>query len=194
MRIFSSYSDEQLVRLLQRGDEPAFTEIYKRYWKALYSSAYNVLQVKAAAEDVIQEIFISLWKRRSSVKIESLKAYLLQAVRFQVFKAIRAEKTNADFYKRLAAISSAILIENPLLFKELDGLLQQVFDLLPADEKEIFRLHRENGLTYKQIAEKKSISVKTVEKKMSQALKRIRYGLDEGFVLILLAQHFSSIS
>lgn len=76
MQLFPNHSDEQLLRLLQQNDEAAFTEIYNRYWKILYSSAHNILQVKDAAEDAVQEVFISLWKRRNLVHIESLKAYL----------------------------------------------------------------------------------------------------------------------
>lgn len=188
MHPFSTYSDEQLVSLLQQDDEPAFAEIYNRYWKSLYTSAFTILQVKTAAEDVVQEIFISLWKRRQAVQIESLKAYLFQAVRFQVFKAIRAEKAGRDFFNRLATVSRQVLTEDPLLLKELAGLYEQVLATLPADEQEIFRLQREGGLTYQQIAEKKGISVKTVEKKMSQALRQLRGGLDKALLVSFISQ------
>lgn len=183
-----TYSDEQLVVLMQQDNESAFTEIYNRYWKTLYVSAHNILQLRTAAQDAVQEVFISLWKRRNSVEIESLKSYLFQAVRFQVFKAIRADKTDHDFFNRLSRVSKDILTEDPLLFKELEAVLQQVFNSLPADEREIFRLHREDGLTYREIAEEKNISVKTVEKKMSQALKRIRAGLDGATIFILFTE------
>lgn len=191
MHDLSTHSDEQLVMLLGQGNEPAFTEIYNRYWKSLYYSAYNILQLKEAAQDAVQEVFVSLWKRRNEVQIESLKAYLFQAVRFQVFKAIRAEKTNEDFYKGLTAVSKEILVEEPLLFKELEELYRKVIHSLPDDEREIFLMHRDGGLTYKQIAEEKQISVKTVEKKMSHALKQIRNGLDDAIAVMCIA-HFIS--
>jgi RNA polymerase sigma-70 factor (ECF subfamily) len=72
------------------------------------------------------------------------------------------------------------------LFKELETLYLQVIRTLPADEQEIFTLHRDAGLTYKQIAAEKNISVKTVEKKMSHALKGIRYGMDDALVVLLI--------
>lgn len=188
MHTFTSYSDEQLVSLLQQDDEAAFAEIFNRYWKSLYASALNILQVKTAAEDVVQEVFISLWKRRNEVQIVSLKSYLYQATRFQVFKAIRAEKADRDFFDRLATVSRQVLAEDPLLLKELAGLYEQVLATLPADEQEIFRLQRDEGLTYRQIAEKKGISVKTVEKKMSQALKQLRNGLDKALLIALVSE------
>jgi RNA polymerase sigma-70 factor (family 1) len=179
------HTDDQLLKLLYQSDEGAFAEIYNRYWKPLYTSAHNILQVREAAQDAVQEVFISLWKRRQNIQVDVLQPYLHQAVRFQVFKAIRAEKTDKDFFNRLSAISKDILFEDPLLFKELESIYQQLIQSLPPDEQEIFLLHRDGGLTYKQIAEQKNISVKTVEKKMSRALKEIRYGMDDAMVIAL---------
>jgi RNA polymerase sigma-70 factor (ECF subfamily) len=170
--------------MLSQNDELAFAEIYNRYWKLLYSSAHNILQVKASAQDAVQEVFISLWKRRADLQVDALQPYLHQAVRFQVFKAIRAEKTDQQFFNRLALISRDILFEDPMLFKELETLYQQLINALPPDEQEIFRLHRDSGLTYKQIAEQKNISVKTVEKKMSRSLRELRFGLDDAMMVI----------
>jgi len=181
---YPTHTDNELLRMLSQHDELAFAEIYNRYWKHLYFSAHNILQVKETAQDAVQEVFISLWKRRSDSQIEVLQPYLHQAVRFQVFKAIRAEKTDQDFFNRLALITRDILFEDPVLFKELETLYQQLIHALPPDEQEIFRLHRDSGLTYKQIAEQKNISVKTVEKKMSRSLRELRFGLDDALMVI----------
>lgn len=189
MQLLFNHNDEQLLSLLQQNDEAAFTEIYNRYWKILYSSAHNILQVKDTAQDAVQEVFISLWKRRAVVKIESLKAYLFQSVRFQVLKAIRSEKADAGFYKRLTIVSKDILTDDPLLFKELDQILAKVIQSLPEDQQAIFAMSRDKQMTYKEIAAEKNISVKTVEKKMSQTLRHIRGGLDKAIAIILLTDH-----
>lgn len=186
MQNYPIHTDDQLLQQLYVSDEKAFAEIYNRYWKSLYTSAHNILQVKDAAQDAVQEVFISLWKRREAIQVEVLQSYLHQAVRFQVFKAIRAEKTDQLFFNRLSLITKDILIEDPVLFKELESLYQQLIHALPPDEQEIFLLHRDGGLTYKQIAEQKNISVKTVEKKMSRALKELRYGMDDAMVIALV--------
>jgi RNA polymerase sigma-70 factor (family 1) len=181
------HTDDQLLKQLYQNDEGAFAEIYNRYWKPLYTSAHNILQVREAAQDAVQEVFISLWKRRQDIQVDVLQSYLHQAVRFQVFKAIRAEKTDQDFFNRLSLVSKDILFEDPVLFKELESIYQQLIQSLPPDEKEIFLLHRDGGLTYKQIAEQKNISVKTVEKKMSRALKELRYGMDDAMLVVLIS-------
>jgi RNA polymerase sigma-19 factor, ECF subfamily len=193
MYLLTTYSDDQLVSLLQQSNEAAFTEIYNRYWKSLYTSAHNILQLNHTAQDAVQEVFISLWNRRDAVKIDSLKPYLFQSVRFQIFKAIRAEKTDNNFFKRLSMVSEHIYNEDPILSKELSRFYKQVLLSLPEDEREIFRMHRDDGLTYKQIAELKNISVKTVEKKMSHVLKQLRLGLNHTIKTFIFLELIKSL-
>jgi len=142
----------------------------------------------------LQEVFVSLWQRRERVEILSLKAYLFQAVRFAVLKSIRQQKTDQLFYTRLAAVTSEIVLENPMLFKEQQHLIAQVIDQLPEDCRAIFLMSREENLTYKQIAGKLEISEKTVEKKMSIALKAIRSGLNLELCLAVTSLYFLSKS
>ena len=182
-------TDEYLVGELGNNNESAFTEIYNRYWKPLYNTAYSIIQVQDSAQDAVQTVFISLWRRRNEAVINSLGAYLHQATRFQVLKAIRAEKADKDFQHRLINVSKQILTEDPMLFKELQELFRAVIKTLTPDEQEFFLLNREQGLTYKEIAAEKNISVKTVEKKMSSALKKIRNKFDDP-MMVLLFFHF----
>lgn len=186
MTNLSAYNDEQLLQLLNENHQPAFSEIYERYWEKLFISADKILQNRAAAQDAVQEVFISLWNRRSSLQIEVLQSYLFQAVRFQVFKAIRSEKTGNEFFKRLAVVSNELINEDPAVINELSRLLDKVIADLPEDQRTIFKMNRDEGLTYKQIAAEKNISVKTVEKKISQALKYIRLKTSDALMLLFL--------
>src|ERR1700722_1262435 len=123
MTEYGVYQDKELVGLMQQDDSAAFTELYDRYWKSLYYTARSILQNEEACRDIVQEVFTSLWQRRGEVDIEFPKTYLQQATRFQVFKAIHAEKAGREFYQRLADVSADIIIENPLLYKELENLV-----------------------------------------------------------------------
>lgn len=187
-------SDPDLVSLLKAGDRKAFSEIYNRYWKLLYRSGHNILGDENVVSDVLQEVFVSLWHRRNNVEILSLKAYLFQAARFGVLKAIRQQKTDQLFYTRLAAVTSEIVMENPMLFKEQQQLITQLVNRLPEDCKAIFLMSREENLTYKQIACKLEISEKTVEKKMSISLKIIRSGFNLELCLAITSLYFISKS
>ncbi|QNR85326.1 RNA polymerase sigma-70 factor [Pedobacter riviphilus] len=184
------FSDAELTELLREGDRGAFTVIYNNYWKLLFQTAYRILNNTIAAEDIVQDIFVSLWNRKNEAVILNLKAYLQQATRFAVYEAIRQKKHDSNFYNRLALITADIITDNPLLFKEQQELLSEIINALPEDCKESFRLSREEGMTYKQIAAVLGISEKTVEKRITKSLKHIRKGLSLSGCLSVLTTIF----
>jgi len=187
---YSNLDDIQLLQLLKEENEEVFAEIYNRYWKLLYTTAHNIIRDEHFAKDAVQEVFIALWQRRMDTNIQVLKAYLQQAVRFQVLKSIRAQKTDEQFYSRLAAVTADIVYDNPLLFKEQEALLREIMNTLPENCRLVFKLSREEHLTYKQIASQLNVSEKTVEKKISICLKHIREALEQNkllSVILLLA-------
>lgn len=109
-----------------------------------------------------------------------------------MLKHIRDEKQDQSFYERLAAVTTEIIADNPLLFKEQQQLFQQLIDTLPEECRESFRLSREENMTYKQIAEYLGISEKTVEKRISKSLNHFRSGLTASAcvaVISVLAQY-----
>ncbi len=185
MPAYSTHTDEQLYEMLQGDDQEAFTEIYQRYWKVLYQRASAMLHDGQLAQDIVQEVFISLWNRRHEAQIEKLAAYLHQAVRFQELKALHRLQSDTAFYDRLASITQDLIHHEPLLYSEMERIVRTLLDRLPEDQRRILRMSREEGLTYRQIAEKTGISIKTVEKKISLSLRAIRKGMDGSFPLIL---------
>jgi RNA polymerase sigma-70 factor (family 1) len=194
MHSLTNHSDEQLILLLGQDNEQAFNEIYDRFWNSLFTKAYNFLRNEEAAKDCVQEVFIWLWQHRHTVKIENVNNYLHQAVRFQTFKVLKEQKQLISLDERLTEFTSMILKDESLQYKELKEIMFTILSRLPADQQEIFLLNREQGLTYKEIAEQKNISIKTVEKKMSLALKMLkqqRPGLDEVILLFLLSDTIS---
>jgi RNA polymerase sigma-70 factor (family 1) len=175
---YAALPDHELAALLKAGDNAAFTEIYRRYWKLLYQTALNITREEDLARDVTQDVFIDLWRRRATNDIAALKAYLQQAARYAVFKLLRQERASAAFYHELAAVTTEIIADDPLLFKEQQALLAALLQTLPEAHRETFRLSREEYLTYKQIAARLGISEKAVEKRLSKALKLLRAGLN----------------
>jgi RNA polymerase sigma factor (sigma-70 family) len=174
MNDFARYSDLELLGLISKDSEKALSEIYERYWEKLFDYSEKILKGQSASQDAVQLVFIDLWKRRSSLQINSLQSYLFQAVRFQVFKTIRAGKTSLDFYDRLAVISAKILSENPVLIGDLKDIVEKILNSLPEDQRVLLKLNKQDGFTFKEIAEQKNISVKTVEKKIAKALATLR--------------------
>lgn len=180
-------NDAELLISLKQGDQAAFTQIYDTYWKILFRTAHHILQERTIAQDIVQNVFISLWQRREDVNITNLKAYLQQATRFSVFNAIRDQKHDREFYDRLAQVTVDMIAENPLLFKEQQQLIKNLVDTLPEECKEAFRLSREENMTYKQIAGLLGISEKTVEKRLSKSLKHFRHGLSVNMCIAVMS-------
>ena len=189
-RVYQTYQDAELLQRISENDEEAFSEIYSRYAPNMFITAFNILRHRAGAEDAVQEIFIALWKRRGELHIDSLQAYLYQSVRYRVLRMYKEEKKDDCFYERLARATSDILQDDPVIFRDIQQLLQKIILTLPGDQQVIYRLHREQCLTYAEIAKNLNISVKTVEKKMSKSLKSIRPQLDKLLSLILLLTAF----
>lgn len=186
MNRFASYSDQELFRLVKAGQAAAYTELFNRYWQTLYKKAAYILDNPAVAEDIIQDVFFSIWGRREELEIESVKAWLEQAMRFQVFKAIRDEKAGRLFQQRLSEVTVDILRDDPILFKEHQQLLDYLINQLPEDCREAFRLSRAQELSYREIATALHISERTVRHRIAKSLELLRTHYSYLFVFIFL--------
>lgn len=185
------YTDHELIVLLrkeasEKSAEDAFVEIYNRYWNKLLAIAYNHLRDKQASEEVVQELFITLWERRKKVEIESLSAYLATAVKFSVFKAIATEKRHKDLidsnYKQETIQWDEQLIHARFLEEYLNGVTES----LPEKCRLVFVYSRQQGLSIPDIANEMNISPKTVEAHLSKALKILRLSLKDIQLLLVM--------
>lgn len=168
------YSEQELLSLLKEDSDTAFTQIYYQYWKLLFAVAANKLDSTTDAEEIVQEVFADLWRRRHEIRIEqSLKAYLATAVKFQVYTLLARRHREAQ---RQAGIQDtwAIAPDDVFRQKELQEQLYHITQELPDKCRLVYQLSREAGLSNKEIAAKLDISEKTVENQMTKALKRLR--------------------
>lgn len=170
----SDYSDQELVQLIRQGQEDAFTELFRRYWQPLYIKADTILRNPAVSKDIVQEVFLSVWTRRTDLAIQSVKGYLEQAIRFSVFRAIRDSKADLQMQTRLASATADILEDDPMLFKEQQELLEYLIGRLPADWREVFRLSRKDQLSYQEIADRLQVSERAVEYRIAKSLEFFR--------------------
>lgn len=154
----------------------AFSVLYDRYWDRIFYIAAGKLNDHALAEDVVQDIFTDLWRRRGDLHIEgSTAAYLAVAVKYKVIN-IQARLQRAERYKKDMATSEAATqdSEDLLSFKELYQRLANHIVHLPEKAKIAFKLSRESGLSHKEIARVMHISEKAVEKNIARAIRSVR--------------------
>jgi RNA polymerase sigma-70 factor (ECF subfamily) len=176
-------SDQQLTEQLPHA-ESAFTEVYNRYWDKLLFVAAIKLRDIAMAEEIVQDVFLDLWKRRKQISITgSLEAYLSVAVKYRIINAHAKIKREQDF---LASRADATLHIEPWLDeKELQKNYQLLVSQLPEKCRITYRLSREEGLSLKEIAGKMAVSQKTVEANLTRSLKLLRLGLKKILSLLL---------
>lgn len=187
---YFSWSEEELLSEIQRGDYAAFNEVYNRFAAKLYSFSQKIELDTADREDIIQEVFSALWVRREVLQIDNLGAWLYMSVRKQALYQLRKKKYRDNHIQSI--INFVTPFYDPILGqiqeKELQQFLDRQLEKLPPRAREVFRLSRQEHLTYKEIAEQLGISEKTVRKQVQNVLKIFRYKLGhktiEGLVII----------
>ncbi|MBL1407246.1 sigma-70 family RNA polymerase sigma factor [Sphingobacterium faecale] len=187
---FFHWSEKDLLMGIQRGDYAAFTEVYHRFVEKLYTFSQKIDLDSADREDVIQEVFSSLWLRRAELNIENLGAWLFMSVRKQALYQLRKKKYQDRYMQSIVEFISPFY--DPILGiiqeKELQLYLDTQLTKMPPRAQEIFRLSRNEHLSHKEIAERLDISEKTVRKQIQNVLKVFRYKLGhktlEGLILV----------
>lgn len=173
--------DNELYLRLKEGDERAFKALFQKYYPAMCHFAHQFLKDHEMAEETVQDMFVRIWEKRSTLNIEtSVKHYFFRSIRNQCLNQIQHQKIKKQYASRIME-SSHQEIDPDQYYMEVN-LLQRIeksIDSLPAKRQEIFRLSREQGLKYKEIAEELNISIKTVEAQMGLALKHLRDELKE---------------
>ena len=166
--------DEELQKLIFEGNDAAFSIIFNRYWKRLYLYAFKIYKDEAVCEDMIQEIFISLWKNASSTVILNLEAYLLRAVKYKIANQIRNLKFDRQNTEILESIPDPNLTLNDLEYVDFEKNINDQINKLTPKCREVFLLSRIDHFSNAEIAAKLNLSIHTVEKHISNALKQLR--------------------
>ncbi|WP_316793191.1 RNA polymerase sigma factor [Pedobacter frigoris] len=164
--------------------------IYEEHWAALFKQMMRILLDEDEAADVVQQTFLDLLEMKEKIpEIKSIKSFLFIMSRNIAFKKLRRNLANAtylDFYAGQYKEESPIL-EEWIVFKELNQVLEIEIDKLPPKMKEVFILSRNYDMSYIEIARKLNISDKTVKKQISNAIKILRLKVDKEYQPLLLA-------
>lgn len=182
------FADEVLLKFLSISDERAFKEIYIRYWKGLYYSAFNKTNSKEVAEDIVQSVFAHLWEKREKQSIQNISAYLNTAIKYQVINYI---KSTISKKSHLTAIGEKEKKEENntdmlLLVQELNTAIDKAIGQLPQKTQTVFRLSRFEEHSNKEISRIMDLSEKAVEYHITQSLKILRFYLKDFIVFDLL--------
>jgi len=178
----NNLEDKALIQLIQEGNRRAFDQLFNRHWQGLYAYAYGAFHNHEMAEDAIQEVFVSLWERRSYIDIRNTKSFLYQAVKFQIAAQLRKVKFDELEIPALDSLNYVHDVEEKMDYQELSERLEKLVAQLPDRCREIFYMSRFENLSNQQIAEKLNISVRTVENQISNGMRYIGRHLDTQYL------------
>jgi RNA polymerase sigma-70 factor (ECF subfamily) len=176
------HTDQDCLRLIADGDEAAFRELFTCYWPSVYDTCLRLTKSAELAKDLAQDIFVRVWTNRQKLpEVRNLEAFLYTVSRNLVFN---------HFQKRVLDISNIDFLidhfqhscpdaEERLEYKYLENNIHIAINQLPDKVKEVFVLHRFEGLNHDQISKRLNISVVSSKTYIVRALKEIRTFLSQ---------------
>ncbi len=159
-------------------DQQNFREIYDTYFEPLCKFLNFYTRDVSVVEEVVQDVFLKLWEDREVLEIQYIKTFLYNAARNRMLNELRNSQNRNMLLEQWATQElERDSAEDCVDMEEFVSLLRERVDNLPTGCREIYVMSREEQMSYREIAERKGISVKTVEAQMGIALKRIREGM-----------------
>ncbi|RIH64200.1 RNA polymerase sigma-70 factor [Mariniphaga sediminis] len=183
----SKYDNNQLTERIKSDDIGAFKSLYDLYSRQLLNFILQYLKETGEAEEILQDVFLSVWESRKSLQVDkSVKSYLFRIAVNKVYNHLkrRVVERKYQYYLSNNEHTSENNIEDKIYFSELKETIDQILGQLPVQQRRIFRLSRLEGMSHDEIAKKFNISVRTVENQIYRAGKFVKSKLN-GDSLIL---------
>lgn len=172
----SSNIQELQQRIAQFDDQSAYKELFSLFYKSLQQFAYSFVRSHETAEEIVSDVFMKVWKKRAGLsRIQNLKLYLFISTKNSALNYLRSQKKPLVPAEQYQVQLQSIYFdpEKLMLTAEMMGRVQKAIADLPPRCQLIFKLVKEDGLKYKEVAELLHLSLKTVENQMSTAIKKI---------------------
>ena len=170
----------------------AFTEIFNRYSQLLYAHAFNKLRIESDARDVVQEMFMKFWDKRSSVEQGSnLAGYLFVALRNTIFNLLKSKArvtAYADAFTKANA-DSGVYTDTLVREKQLSAMIEREIANLPPRMRAVFELRRKENLSNKEVALRLGITESTAADQMKKAIRVLKTKIG----LLLFVIHYINV-
>ena len=174
-------SDEEIIIQLKDGNMTAFKSLFDSVYLLLYFHCRKFVSDPEDAKDLLQNVFLRFWEKRSEIGIQrSMNVYLFRSVQNECLNYIRSNKISTTLDESLSdEIKNGLNDNEPspysdLVALEIEKIVEETVDNLPDQCKSVFKLSRVNGLKNQEIADKLNISVRTVDTQIYRALKVLK--------------------
>ena len=167
--------ERRYLEALARDDRSAFDALYLKYAAKTEEFLYRMLKDHSEAEDITQDIFLKIWRNRTSIgAVDAFGPYLFRMARNAVYDRFDNRSVRENYARRASLLPEYELPDSAIDSRDLLLLIRMVVEKMPEQRRRIFRMSREEGLSNDQIAEQLSISRRTVENQISRALAELR--------------------
>lgn len=182
MTCLTTLSDEEVLPQLILGGEEAFTILYGRYNKKIYHFIYKYVHSAALADDLTQEVFIKLWNNRNKLgEIQSFRSFLFVSARNHTLDklkaALRSEKAMGEVIVNFVAQRRGT--DERLMDADYAAFLQKELSKLPERTRNIFKMCRQEGRTYEEVARELGISKSAVKNHMVFSMKVLKSAVEQ---------------
>lgn len=181
------------IQDFKAGNAETFEKVFHAYYKALVVYAKTILKDMNEAEDIVQQVFITIWEKRASLEIHtSLRALLYKSVHNACLNKIKQQTVRSKYALDVQHQLQKVATDEGMQQKELQRSIENALNALPEQCGRIFRMSRFDQLKYQEIADELGLSVKTVENQMGKALKIMKEHLKDylPIALIIISQHY----
>lgn len=181
------------IQDFKAGTIETFEEVFHAYYKALVVYARTILKDTDEAEDIVQQVFITIWEKRSSMEVHtSLRALLYKSVHNACLNKIKQQAVRTKYAADAQHNIPKMAADDGIQQKELQKSIEMALSTLPEQCGRIFRMSRFDQLKYQEIADQLGLSVKTVENQMGKALKIMKEQLKDylPIALLIISQHY----
>jgi len=190
---YKQVSDITLWQCCQQDDLQAYNELFERYAKVLYRQASAYVHSAMDAEELVMDLLLNLWQKRSTLKADAgnnVKAYLMRAMRNRIINHLQKsipDMGSIDLVTEDQLVDSR-QADHRIISKDMETIYEEQINKLSPQRQKVFRLSREKNLSYAEIAEEMNLSINTVENYMVSALETLRENTREyQFLVMLLA-------
>ncbi len=185
--MYTHCSDTEILTLIRAGNSTAFGTLHTRYSKSAVRAAYKITKDLQASEDIVQDIFLNLWKSRATIEIEDISKYLFTCVKYGSVRYLSKRTRTYMPGEELPEAAAGVTPEDVYNGKFLQQCLQLAIDRLPEKCRIVFIESKVKGLTAKQIAAEQGISARTVEKQLENGMGKVKKSLEKVASLFFLA-------
>ena len=171
-------NEKELLVLLAGGDKLAFTKLFEYHRNRIYTVAFKMTRSSAISEEIVQDIFLKIWlKRADFVDVQNFSAYLFIVTRNEVYRVLKRIARDYKITSLLSKDEQSMVKDKTahhVMEKEYSLLLQKAVDRLPNQQKQVYKLMKDQGLKREEVAEILHIQPETVKFHLAQAMKNVR--------------------